>query len=48
MPGTLEPNEEKFVKLLILTGKRRNAVQGMRWEQLDGDWYWTPPKGFAE
>ena len=33
--GTLEPNEEKFVKLLILTGKRRNAVQTFGIKALD-------------
>lgn len=37
--------EGKFLKLLLITGKRRNAVSGMRWGQISDSWYWTPPKG---
>jgi integrase len=38
-------DEGKLLKLLLITGKRRNAVAGMTWEQIDDNWYWTPPKG---
>jgi integrase len=38
-------DEGKLLKLLLITGKRRNAVTGMTWEQIDDNWYWTPPKG---
>jgi integrase len=46
LANELGGDDEKFIKLLILTGKRRNAVQGMRWEAIDaGSWLWTPPPG---
>lgn len=38
-------DEERFVKLLLLTGKRRNAIECMRWEEIDKDWFWQPPPG---
>ena len=46
LAGELGGDSDRFIKLLILTGKRRNAVQGMRWERIDPEtWLWTPPKG---
>jgi integrase len=45
LAGTLGGDSEKFLKLLILTGKRRNTVQGMRWENIAADWYWKPSGG---
>jgi integrase len=38
-------DEGKFIKLALITGKRRNAVARMTWEQIDDSWYWTPVKG---
>jgi integrase len=38
-------DEGKLLKLLLITGKRRNAVRGMAWDQISDSWYWTPPKG---
>jgi integrase len=43
--GTLDRDDQLFVKLLILLPKRRNAVQAMRWEQIDQNWHWRPIKG---
>jgi integrase len=34
----------KFLQLLIITGKRRNAIENMKWEDIDRDWYWQPPQ----
>ena len=31
-----------FLRLLILTGKRKRALAAMRWDELDGDGVWTP------
>jgi integrase len=31
-----------FLKLLILTGKRKSALASMRWEEIDDDGLWTP------
>ena len=35
----------KFIKLLLITGKRRNAIISMRFDDIDADWFWTPPVG---
>jgi integrase len=33
----------KFLRVLMLTGKRKGALSRMRWEEIDGNWLWTPP-----
>ncbi|WP_171212031.1 site-specific integrase [Ruegeria sp. HKCCA5426] len=33
-----------YLKTAILTGKRRSALASMRWNEIDKDWLWTPPK----
>lgn len=33
-----------FVKVSMLTGKRRGALSAMRWSELDENGVWTPPK----
>ena len=38
-------DQGKFLKLLLITGKRRGAILSMRWDDIDADWYWTPPVG---
>jgi len=43
--GDLDRDDQLFVKLAILLPKRRNAVQAMRWEQIDSNWHWKPIKG---
>jgi integrase len=35
--------EGRFVKMLLLTGKRKKALSQMRWEQIDDTWFWNPP-----
>jgi integrase len=40
--------EGPFLKLALLTGKRRGHLVGMRWNELeekDGGLFWTPPPG---
>jgi integrase len=34
---------ERYVKMMILTGKRKTALADMRWEEIDDDWYWDAP-----
>jgi integrase len=36
-------NEGKYLKTMILTGKRKTDLASMRWEQIEGDWFWDPP-----
>lgn len=38
-------HDERFIKLLVITGKRRNAIETMLWEHVDRTWWWTPPPG---
>lgn len=38
-------DEGRFTKLMILTGKRRSALEFMRWEQIDATYYWKPTCG---
>ena len=36
--------EGKFIKLMLLTGKRISALREvMRWEQIGEDWFWDAP-----
>jgi integrase len=40
--------EGKYLKTLLLTGKRRTALAEMRWEQIkqtDHGWFWAAPPG---
>ena len=37
--------ETAYLKLLILTGKRKTALASMRWAEIDDNWNWTPPPG---
>lgn len=32
-----------FLKVLLLTGKRKTALAAMRWDELDDNGLWTPP-----
>jgi integrase len=32
-----------FIRLLLITGKRCNAVHDMSWEHIDASWWWSPP-----
>ncbi len=40
--------EGKYLKLLLLVGKRKTALAEMRWEDIDDTWFWTPPKPKGE
>jgi integrase len=49
----MSPTEDAYLKLLILTGKRRGKLEGerkrglsaMRWGEINEAWDWTPPPG---
>jgi integrase len=36
--------EGAYLKLLLLTGKRKSAIANMRWEEIDDDWFWNAPQ----
>ncbi|WP_035724639.1 tyrosine-type recombinase/integrase [Fodinicurvata fenggangensis] len=33
-----------FLKLALITGKRKGKLSSMRWEEIDESWTWTPPQ----
>ena len=41
----LDRIEAAFLRLLILTGKRRGALAAMQWDEINDAWLWTPPPG---
>jgi integrase len=36
--------EGRFIKALLLTGKRKGALSRMRWEHINEAWFWEPPQ----
>lgn len=36
--------EGRFLKCLLLTGKRKTALATMKWGEIDKDWFWHPPQ----
>jgi integrase len=34
----------RFLKMLLLTGKRKSALAEMMWEEIDDTWFWNAPK----
>jgi integrase len=40
-------NDGRYVKLMLLTGKRKTALASMRWEEIDDNWFWDPPASQA-
>ena len=36
-------NGGRYVKLMVLTGKRKTALAAMRWEEIDDEWFWDAP-----
>lgn len=41
---TIGGQEGKFIKLMLLTGKRIGALKDvLRWEQINSDWFWDAP-----
>lgn len=45
---TMGGTEGKYLKLLLLVGKRKTALAEMKWEHIDDTWFWTPPKPTGE
>jgi integrase len=45
----LDPVELAYLKILIITGKRKSALANMQWTEIDvnqkGDWFWNAPEG---
>ena len=37
-------DEGRYLKMLLLTGKRKSALAAMRWEEIDATWFWDPPR----
>jgi integrase len=35
--------EGRFLKALLLTGKRKGALSRMKWEHVNAAWFWEPP-----
>lgn len=38
----------RYLKILLLTGKRKSAIANMRWEEIDEDWFWNAPKPLSK
>ncbi|MDP2410074.1 MAG: integrase arm-type DNA-binding domain-containing protein [Pseudolabrys sp.] len=36
--------EGAYLKVLLLTGKRKSALANMKWQEVDENWYWNAPK----
>jgi integrase len=36
-------NEGRYLKMLLLIGKRKTALASMRWEHITDDWFWDAP-----
>jgi integrase len=39
----LDAIEGAYLKMLLLTAKRKSALAKMRWERIDADWFWDAP-----
>ena len=37
-------NEGRYVKAILLLGKRKVALANMLWEEIDKDWFWNAPQ----
>jgi integrase len=33
-----------YLKILMLTGKRKSSLANMRWEEIDNSWFWNAPE----
>lgn len=40
-----EASDGAFIKLLLITGKRKKIMIEMQWKDIDKDWNWTPDEG---
>jgi integrase len=37
--------EGQYLKVLLLTGKRKTALSEMKWDDISDTWFWKPPPG---
>jgi integrase len=37
-------NEGKYIKLMVILGKRKTALAAMRWDEITPDWFWDAPE----
>jgi integrase len=44
----LDPIESAYLKLLILSGKRKNALAAMKWGDISDNWVWEPGGGNSQ
>jgi integrase len=35
--------EGRYLKVMLVLGKRKTALANMRWEEIDSSWYWDAP-----
>ncbi len=40
----LDAVEGAYLKLLLLTGKRKSALANMQWQEVDCTWFWDAPR----
>jgi integrase len=40
--ATMGGHDERFLKMLLITGKRKTALSQMEWADIDDTWFWTP------
>ena len=41
---SLDKTEGDYLKLLVLTGKRKTALATMQWQEIDTNWFWNAPQ----
>ena len=41
--GEIGGCEGRYLKLMVLTGKRKTALASMLWQEIDETWFWDPP-----
>jgi integrase len=41
-------NEGRYLKMMLLIGKRKSALATMRWEDIDAYWFWHAPPSQAK
>jgi integrase len=41
----LDKTDGAYLKMLVLTGKRKNDLVNMQWQEIDRTWFWNPPPG---
>ena len=41
-------SEARYLKMMILTGKRKGALAAMQWQEIGSDWFWNAPPSTAK